>query len=166
MDLLPTPLQRALWLLCLLLASSVSNAKTHPSYLTPKYCDSVVDQFVDSGMRSLDKYVNKNFNPVYKGGIRNTIHFLEQRSAWLNECNDYLKDTAQGSVFFNDEITQDIFVAMHELATELKHVRQGVEYPDDAGNNNPTPFIKRRYETLAQLVDQHHTRMLMKKQFQ
>lgn len=166
MDSLSSTIQRALCLICLLLASSISSAKTHPSYLTPKYCDSLVEQFVDSGMRSLGKYINEHFNPEYKGGIRNTIHFLEQRSEWLNECNDYLLDSGHGHVFYSDKTTREIFEAIDALARELQHVRQGVEYPDDAGNNNPAPFIKGRYETLAQLVDQHHTRMLMKKQFQ
>ncbi|WP_308367832.1 MULTISPECIES: hypothetical protein [unclassified Microbulbifer] len=165
MDTLTFPIQRAFWFLCLLMVSGISNAKTHPSYLTPEYCESLVEQFVGSGMRSLDKYVNENFNPAYRGGIRNTIQFLEQRSAWLKECDDYLIDTAQGNVFYSSEISRKIFTAMDALAKELQHVRQGVEYPDDAGNNNPAPFIKRRYETLAQLVDRHHTRMLMKKQF-
>ncbi|WP_323843923.1 hypothetical protein [Microbulbifer magnicolonia] len=144
----------------------MSNAKTHPSYLTQEYCDSVVEQFVDSGMRSLGKYINEHFNPEYKGGIRNTINFLEQRSTWLNECNEYLLDTGHSHIFYSDKDTREIFAAIDALARELQHVREGVEYPDDAGNNNPAPFIKRRYETLAQLVDQHHTRMLMKKQFQ
>ncbi|MFC6635389.1 hypothetical protein [Microbulbifer taiwanensis] len=166
MDSLPSTIQRALWLTCLLLVSSLCSAKTHPSYLNQDYCDGLVEQFVDSGMRSLGKYINEHFNPEYKGGIRNTIHFLEQRSEWLGECNDYLLDTAQSHVFYNDQNTREIFAAMNALARELQHVREGVEYPDDAGNNNPTPFIKSRYETLAQLVDQHHTRMLMKKQFQ
>lgn len=166
MDTPAFPIQRAFWFLCILMVSDISNAKTHPSYLTPKYCESVVEQFVGSGMRSLDKYVNENFNPAYRGGIRNTIHFLEQRSAWLKECEGYLTDTAQGSVFYSNELSREIFTAMDALAKELQLVRQGVEYPDDAGNNNPTPFIKRRYETLAQLVDRHHTRVLMKKQFQ
>jgi len=166
MDSLPSTIQRTLWLVCLLLASGVSSAKTHPSYLSQEYCDSLVEQFVDSGMRSLDKYINEHFSPEYKGGIRNTIHFLEQRSAWLNECNDYLLDTGKSHVFYSDKTTREIFAAMDALAKELQHVREGVEYRDDAGNDNPTPFIKRRYETLAQLVDQHHTRMLMKKQFQ
>jgi hypothetical protein len=125
-----------------------------------------VEQFVDSGMRSLGKYINENFKPEYKGGIRNTINFLEQRATWLGECNEYLLDTAHNHVFYSEEITRDIFTAIDALAKELQHVREGVEYPDGAGNNNPAPFIKRRYETLAKLVDQHYTRMLMKKQFQ
>lgn len=166
MDPFSSTIQRALWLICLLLASSVSNAKTHPSYLNEKYCSSVVEQFVDSGMRSLGKYINEHFNPAYKGGIRNTIHFLEQRSAWLNECNDYLLDTGHNHIFYSDKNTTAIFAAIDALAKELQHVREGVEYPDGAGNNNPAPFIKSRYETLAQLIDQHHTRMLMRKQFQ
>ncbi|MFV8783087.1 hypothetical protein ACNKU7_11740 [Microbulbifer sp. SA54] len=150
----------------LLLASSLSLAKTHPSYLNTSYCDSVVEQFVDSGMRSLGKYVNDNFKPEYKGGIRNTINFLEQRSAWLKECNDYLLDTGESHIFYSEESTQDIFVAIEALAKELQLVREGVEYPDETGTNNPRPFIKSRFDTLARLVDQHHTRMLMKKQFQ
>ncbi|WP_244506079.1 hypothetical protein [Microbulbifer marinus] len=125
-----------------------------------------MEQFVDSGMRSLGKYVNEHFNPQYKGGIRNTIHFLEQRSAWLNECNDYLLDTGHSHIFYSDQNTKAIFAAIDALAKELQLVRQGVEYPDEAGNNNPAPFIKEHYNTLAKLVDQHHTRMLMKKQFQ
>jgi len=157
---------RASGLLCLLIASNPSSANTHPSYLTEKYCDSVVEQFVDSGMRSLDKYINEHFNPEYKGGIRNTIRFLEQRLEWLNECNDYLTDTTQTHVFHSEDDTQSIFKAINELTRELQHVRAGVEYRDDAGNNNPAPYVKRRYETLAQLVDQHHTRMLIQKQFQ
>lgn len=166
MDFFSSPLQRFLCLLCLLLASGLSHAKSHPSYLTPKYCESVVEQFVDSGMRSLDTYVNEHFDPRYRGGIRNTINFLHQRASWLSECNDYLLDTNQGSVFYSKEITQGIFTAMKALATELQHVREGVEYPDAAGNDNPAPFIKRHYQDLAALVDQHHTHMLMEKQFQ
>ncbi|MFA0810130.1 hypothetical protein [Microbulbifer epialgicus] len=157
---------RATGLLCLLFASTQSIANTHPSYLTEKYCSSVVEQFVDSGMRSLDKYINEHFNPEYKGGIRNTIRFLEQRLEWLSECNNYLKDTAQTYVFHSEDDTQSIFSAITELTRELQHVRSGVEYRDDAGNNNPAPYVKRRFEALAQLVDRHHTRMLMKKQFQ
>ncbi|AMX02748.1 hypothetical protein [Microbulbifer thermotolerans] len=159
-------IKRVLWFACLLLVSSVSNAKTHPSYLSEEYCDGLVEQFIDSGMRSLGKYINEHFSPEYKGGIRNTIHFLEQRSAWLGECNDYLLDTGKNYLFYSEKTTNDIFAAIDALAKELQHVRQGVEYPDETGNNNPTPFIKRRYETLAKLIDQHHTRMLMKKQFQ
>ena len=143
-----------------------SNAKTHPSYLTDSYCDSLVEQFVDSGMRSLGKYVNENFNPQYKGGIRNTINFLNQRSEWLGECDAYLTDTANSRVFHDEQNTKAIFTAMQALAKELQLVREGVEYPDESGVNNPQPFIKSRFDTLAELVDQHHTRMLMKKQFQ
>lgn len=154
-----------LWLVCLLIISGTSYAKPHPSYLSQKYCDSLVEQFVDSGMRSLGTYINDHFDPKYRGGIRNTINFLEQRSEWLGECNDYLLDTQGSHVFYSDKSTQDIFAAMSALAKELQLVREGVEYPDDAGNNNPMPFIRGRYETLAELVDQHHTRMLMKKQF-
>ncbi|KUJ80219.1 hypothetical protein AWR36_014505 [Microbulbifer flavimaris] len=160
------PLQRALCFLCLLFICGNSNAKTHPSYLTPAYCDGLVEQFVDSGMRSLGTYVNEHFNPEYRGGIRNTIHFLDQRIEWLNECNDYLLDTNKSTVFYSEKLTRDIFAAIQALSRELQHVRQGVEYPDDTGANNPAPFIKERYVELAELVDQHHTRMLMKKQFQ
>lgn len=146
--------------------SGTAAAKTHPSYLTDSYCNSVVEQFVDSGMRSLGKYINENFKPEYKGGIRNTINFLNQRSEWLGECDVYLIDTAHSHVFHEKKNTKDIFDAMQALAKELQLVREGVEFPDEAGNNNPHPFVKSRYETLAKLVDQHHTRMLMKKQFQ
>ena len=141
-------------------------AKTHPSYLTGNYCDTLVEQFVDSGMRSLGKYVNENFNPQYRGGIRNTINFLNQRSDWLGECDAYLSDTASTRIFHDDENTKAIFDAMQALAKELQLVRDGVEFPDETGVNNPKPFIKNRFDTLAELVDQHHTRMLMKKQFQ
>ncbi|WP_193165379.1 hypothetical protein [Microbulbifer hainanensis] len=166
MEFLTRPYQRALCFVCLLLISGASTAKTHPSYLSPKYCESVAEQFVDSGMRSLGKYVNENFNPEFKGGIRNTVDFLNQRSDWLSECDDYLADTSKDRIFYSPKLTKKIFSAITELSRELQHVREGVEYPDDAGNNNPTPFIKQRYDTLAKLVDQYHTRMLMKKQFQ
>ncbi|WP_242523829.1 hypothetical protein [Microbulbifer salipaludis] len=147
-------------------ATTTATAKTHPSYLTDSYCNSLVEQFVDSGMRSLGKYVNENFKPQYKGGIRNTINFLNQRAEWLGECDAYWADTASTRVFFDEKNTKAIFDAMQALAKELQMVREGVEYPDETGANNPRPFIKSRYDTLAQLVDQHHTRMLMKKQFQ
>ena len=149
-----------------LLVSGNASANVHPSYLTQSYCDGLVEQFVDSGMRSLGKYVNENFKPEYKGGIRNTINFLKQRSEWLSECNAYLKDTASTHVFHDEKNTKDIFTAIDALAKELQLVREGVEYPDESGANNPHPFIKSRYETLATLMDQHHTRILMKKQFQ
>lgn len=159
-------ISKSVLMIGLLLVSSVSLAKAHPSYLNTSYCDSVVEQFVDSGMRSLGKYVNDNFKPEYKGGIRNTINFLQQRSAWLKECNDYLLDTGESYIFYSEDSTKDIFAAIDGLSKELQLVREGVEYPDETGANNPRPFIKSRYDTLAQLVDQHHTRMLMKKQFQ
>ncbi|WP_241301348.1 hypothetical protein [Microbulbifer elongatus] len=150
----------------ILLSSGNAAANAHPSYLTESYCDGLVEQFVDSGMRSLGKYVNENFKPEYKGGIRNTINFLKQRSEWLSECDAYLKDTASVHVFHDEKNTKDIFAAIDALAKELQLVREGVEYPDESGANNPHPFIKSRYETLAELMDQHHTRILMKKQFQ
>ncbi|WP_221296187.1 hypothetical protein [Microbulbifer hydrolyticus] len=148
------------------LCATTATAKAHPSYLTESYCNTLVEQFVDYGMRSLGKYVNENFKPQYKGGIRNTINFLNQRSEWLGECDAYLADTAQTRIFYDEQNTKAIFDAMKDLAKELQLVRDGVEYPDETGANNPRPFIKSRYETLATLVDQHHTRMLMKKQFQ
>lgn len=147
-------------------ATTSATAKTHPSYLTDSYCNTLVEQFVDSGMRSLGKYVNENFKPQYKGGIRNTINFLNQRSEWLGECDAYLADTARAHLFHDEQNTKAIFDAMQALAKELQMVREGVEYPDETGSNNPRPFIVSRFETLAELVDQHHTRMLMKKQFQ
>ena len=153
-------------MISLLALGGTAQAKSHPSYLNDSYCDSLVEQFVDSGMRSLGKYINENFKPEYKGGIRNTINFLNQRSEWLGECNDYLNDTTQNYVFHDEKNTKAIFDAMNALAKELQLVREGVEYPDGAGNNNPRPFVKSRFDTLAKLVDQHHTRMLMKKQFQ
>lgn len=160
------PLKAAMMTSLVALCSMPVSAKTHPSYLTESYCDGLVEQFVDSGMRSLGKYVNENFKPEYKGGIRNTINFLNQRAEWLGECDDYLSDTANSRIFYDANNTKAIFDAMKDLAKELQLVREGVEYPDDSGVNNPRPFIKSRYETLATLVDQHHTRLLMKKQFQ
>ncbi|QKX17992.1 hypothetical protein HUW35_14020 [Microbulbifer sp. YPW1] len=160
------PLKAAMMTSLIALCSTSVSAKTHPSYLTESYCDGLVEQFVDSGMRSLGKYVNENFKPEYKGGIRNTINFLNQRAEWLGECDEYLNDTANSRIFYDDKNTKAIFDAMKELAKELQLVREGVEYPDESGTNNPRPFIKSRYETLATLVDQHHTRLLMKKQFQ
>ncbi|WGL17383.1 hypothetical protein PVT68_03575 [Microbulbifer bruguierae] len=158
---LTTVMMAGLMALC-----GIAEAKEHPSYLSQSYCDSVVEQFVESGMRSLGKYINDNFSLEYKGGIRNTVNFLNQRSEWLSECNDFLRDTSSSYVFYNEENTKDIFDAINALAKELQLVREGVEYPDESGNNNPHPFIKGRFDTLAKLMDQHHTRILMKKQFQ
>lgn len=150
---------------CLFTAGNAGATSSHPAYLNDAYCESLVEQFVDSGMRSLGKYINENFKPEYKGGIRNTINFLNQRAEWLGECDSYLSDTADSRIFFDEKNTTAIFEAMDALAKELQLVREGVEYPDAAGNNNPRPFIKSRFDTLATLVDQHHTRILMKKQF-
>jgi len=150
----------------LLAFSCLSQANTYPSFLTNDYCDGLVEQFVDNEMRKLSKYVNENFNPEFTGGIRNTVNFLNQQIEWLNECNSYLLDTEKSYVFYSEKSTDDIFAAMNALAKELQLVREGVEFPDETGVNNPHPFIKGRFETLANLVDQHHTRMLMKKQFQ
>ncbi|WP_105104419.1 hypothetical protein [Microbulbifer pacificus] len=150
---------------CVFAAGNASATSSHPAYLNDAYCESLVEQFVDSGMRSLGKYINENFKPEYKGGIRNTINFLNQRAEWLGECDAYLSDTASSRVFYDEKNTKAIFEAMDALAKELQLVREGVEYPDAAGNNNPRPFIKSRFDTLAKLVDQHHTRILMKKQF-
>ncbi|WOX05361.1 hypothetical protein [Microbulbifer pacificus] len=150
---------------CFFTTINANATSSHPAYLDDAYCDSVVEQFVDSGMRSLGKYINENFKPEYKGGIRNTINFLNQRAEWLGECDSYLKDTADSRIFYDEKNTKDIFEAIEALAKELQLVREGVEYPDAVGNNNPRPFVKSRFDTLAKLVDQHHTRMLMKKQF-
>ncbi|WP_288129509.1 hypothetical protein [Microbulbifer sp.] len=149
----------------LLAISGLAQANTHPSYLTDSYCDSLVEQFIGPGMRSLGKYVNEDFNPVYTGNIRNTINYLDQRAEWLAECNGYLKDTNDTYVFYTEKSTEEIFTAIKALRKELQLVREGVEFPDETGADNPKPFIKNRFDTLAQLVDQHHTRMLMKKQF-
>ncbi|QIL89434.1 hypothetical protein GNX18_06395 [Microbulbifer sp. SH-1] len=159
-----TPLVAAA-IACFIATGKAGATSSHPAYLNDAYCESLVEQFVDSGMRSLGKYINENFKPEYKGGIRNTINFLNQRAEWLGECDSYLSDTADSRVFHDEQNTKAIFEAMDALAKELQLVREGVEYPDAAGNNNPRPFVKSRFDTLAKLVDQHHTRMLMKKQF-
>ncbi|GAA5525599.1 hypothetical protein Maes01_02170 [Microbulbifer aestuariivivens] len=159
-------LQRTLCLLSLLIFCSASYAKPHPPYLTESYCEGLVEQFVGSSMRSLNSYVNQHFNLEYRGGIRNTIHFLDQRIEWLTECNDYLEDTSESTVFYNEGLTQDIFAAIQALSRELQHVQDGVEYSDETGTNNPTPFIKQRYDELAQLVERYHTRVLLDKQFE
>lgn len=166
MDIFSSHTRRIFWFLCLLLSASAASASKHPSYLSPKYCDGLVQQFVDSGMRSLGKYVNEHFDPQYRGGIRNTVHFLQQRSSWISECDAYLQDTANAHAFYNRQLTTEILAAMDALAKELQLVRDGVEFSDETGVNNPAPFIKERYQKLAALVDEHHTRYLMQKQFQ
>ena len=143
-----------------------ANTGNYPAYLNEAYCTDLTDQFIDSGMRSLEKYVNDHFRPDRRRGISNTISFLDKRGEWLGECNAYLLDVKKSNVFYNEQTTDEIFMAMQALARELKHVKDGVEYPDALGQNNPQPHIRSRFQVLAKAVDKHYTVRLMQKQFQ
>lgn len=146
---------------CLKEQAQTANKMTFSSYLTWSYCDEVRMEFMTSSMRSLQNYKEKNLNPKYKGGMRNTKKFIEQRSEWLKECDQYLSMTKKTRIFADDKTTEDIFSGMKSVSNELAGLIDGVKYSVSIGSD-PGAVTKEKFETLFKLVDDHKTLMHLK----
>ncbi len=138
-----------------------SLGKTFPSYLTWAYCDDLRMEFMTSTMRSLEKYKDQNLTPKFKGPLKNTKTFIEQRKEWLGECDSYLSATKNKRIFEDDKSTEEIFDAMDAVTTELDELIAGVHY-DASSGEDPSAVTKDKFNSLFKTVDDHKTLMHLK----
>lgn len=141
--------------------AEAKHSKTFPSYLSWSYCDDIRMEFMTSAMRSLESYRSKHLDVRYKGAMRNTKQFINQRQAWLSECNEYLSLTGKGRIFNDRKTTDEIFYAMNDVKDELDALISGSTYSADFGSDS-TEFIAEKFDTLFKLVDDHKAIMHLK----
>ena len=141
-------------------AEKANNVK-FASYLSWEYCDDIRMEFMTSGMRSLEDYQTKHFNPKFKGGMRNTRNFLNQRKEWLQECDTYLSLTTKGRIFDDEKTTKQIFAKIDTLTKELGDLIAGVTYSSSFGQDS-TEVVGEKFQDLFVTVDDHKTLMHMK----
>ncbi len=146
---------------CLKEQAETVKGEKFPSYLTWAYCDDLRMEFMTSTMRSLENYKEKNLNPKYKGPLRNTKSFIEQRKEWLQECDSYITATKKKRIFEDDKSTKEIFDAMDNVTQELGSLIAGVQYDASAGED-PSAVTKDKFDRLFKTVDDHKTLMHLK----
>lgn len=138
-----------------------ANNITFSGYLSWQYCDDIRMDFMTTSMRSLENYQTKHFNPKYKGGMRNTKNFLEQRKAWLQECDTYLRLTEKGRIFDDEKTTKQIFAKMDAVTKELDDLLSGITYTSSFGQD-ASAVVGDKFQDLFKTVDDHKTLMHMK----
>jgi hypothetical protein len=146
---------------CLKEQAETLNNKEFPSYLTWAYCDDIRMEFMTTTMRSLESYKEKNLNPKFKGGLRNTKNFIDQRKEWLQECDQYLSMTKKKRIFEDDKATDEIFGAMDSVTKELAGLIAGVRYDSAVGDDSST-VTRDKFDRLFKTVDDHKTLMHLK----
>lgn len=144
-------------------ASATYNAD-FPSYLSWKFCEDTKLAFVDSDVSSLENYRNTRLDTQYKGSMNNIKKFVEQRKAWLTECDDYMKKTNHGRIFKDQATTEQVFAAMDEIAKELNRAIKGVTYIA-VGGQDDNAIIATKFDHLFKLVDDHRAVMMLQGQF-
>ncbi len=135
-----------------------------PGYLSRKYCRDIATEFMTTSMKSLQSYRFKHLETKHRGGMRNTVRFIEQRQDWLKECDQYLKYTDYGRLFKDAKTTEGIFAAMASVSAELASLVEGVTYTDELGDVS-TEVAADKFDQLFKLVDNHKTLMQLKGQF-
>lgn len=146
---------------CLKEKAETEHNTKFPSYLSWAYCDDIRMEFMTSTMRSLESYKEKNLDPKYKGPLRNTKSYIEQRKDWLKECDQYLTYTKEKRIFEDDKSTKEIFSAIDEVTNELDSLIAGVRY-DAALSEDATAVTKDKFDRLFKTVDDHKTLMHLK----
>ena len=141
-------------------AEKLNNVQ-YPSYLTWAYCDEIRMEFMTRTMRSLESYKDKNLNPKFKGPLRNTKAFINQRREWLQECDSYLSQTREKRIFEDDKSTKEIFAAIDAVNDELDNLIAGVRYDSSADGDSATE-TRKKFEQLFKTVDDHKTLMHLK----
>ncbi|VUD68929.1 hypothetical protein TDB9533_04289 [Thalassocella blandensis] len=129
-----------------------------PGYLTFKYCDSIAMDFMTSTMRSLQNYRDNHLESKYKGPLKNTKAYLEQREDWLKECDDYLVKTKNIRIFNDDKTTKQIFATIDAVEEEFEALINGVTYSAD----NQFVVINDRFDNLFKQVEDHKHLMHLK----
>jgi hypothetical protein len=126
-----------------------------PSYLNAKFCETTSVDFLLRDYKSFDKYRNNRLMTGHKGGLNNIRKMLDQRKEWLTECDDYLRLTEQGRVFYNAQTTKTIFAAMDKLSEQLNSlVYNGSK---DVIVTNGLDIAEQDFDNLLRLLDQHKT---------
>lgn len=126
-------------------------------YLTLKYCDDLVGEFMSTDINNIQNYSSKHFNTKYKGPVKNMIKFLEQRKAWLMECEVYTSLTYERPLFIKKETNDKIFAQMNSIIDELKAVVAGSTYSSDTGDGT-VEVVQGKFESLYKIVDIHKSR--------
>lgn len=140
-------------------AEAAHNVK-FPSYLTWAYCDDIRMEFMTSTMRSLESYKDKNLNPKFKGPLRNTKSYIEQRKEWLQECDTYLTYTKEKRIFEDEKSTKEIFTAMDAVTKELDSLISSTSAT--VASEEATAVTRDRFDRLFKTVDDHKTLMHLK----
>lgn len=144
---------------CLRGKAEAANKVTFPAYLTFKYCENITTDFMSSTVRSLDSYRSKHFNTKFKGPLKNTRGYLQQRREWLKECDDYLTKTKDVRVFEDDKTTQQIFALIDSVDSEFTALINGASYGSEA---EAKAVMDEKIDTLFKIVDDHKTIMHLK----
>ncbi|WP_041522610.1 hypothetical protein [Gilvimarinus agarilyticus] len=133
-----------------------------PSYLNAKFCETTSVDFLLRDYASLEKYRNERLPTGHKGGMNNIRKMLEQRKEWLIECDDYLRLTEQGRVFYNAETTKSIFAAIDKVTAELN----GLVYngSQDVIVSNGLDIAEQDFDQMLSTLDQHKTNLQLRGQ--
>ena len=130
-----------------------------PKYLTWEYCDSITMEFMTGAVRSLDNYRTNHLSTRFKGPLRNTKSFIEQRKIWLEECDEYLTVTKELRVFEDEKTTKAIFASMDSVTSELGALINGASYSSMEDENL---VINEKFDDLFKRIDDHKTLMHLK----
>jgi hypothetical protein len=144
-------------------ASAIHNVQ-FPSYLTWKFCADTRMAFVESDVASLERYRRASLDTQNKGGMYNIKNFIEQRKAWLAECDDYMNKTEYGRIFKDGATTEKVFAAMEAVSAELGRAIKGVTYVA-SGDQDENAIIASKFDQLFKLVDDHKAVMMLEGQF-
>lgn len=136
-------------------------SKKFPSYLSWKYCDGLKHDFMTVDLNSLQAYSSKHFNTKYKGPIKNIIKLIDQRKAWLSECDSYVSATRGDRVFYDEKTTAAVFKQMDQITRELNDVLSGVRYSSALGDGTQE-IVQERFEALFVSIDNHKNLMHLK----
>ncbi|WP_049723778.1 hypothetical protein [Gilvimarinus polysaccharolyticus] len=133
-----------------------------PSYMTAKFCETTSVDFLLRDYASLQKYRTERLPTGHKGGMNNIRKMLDQRKEWLVECDDYLRLTGQGRVFYNAETTKTVFDAMDKVTKELNAlVYNGSQ---EVIVTNGIDIIEQDFDKMLSEMDQHKTNLQLRGQ--
>lgn len=150
--------------LCAVFASGTVEADGDlPSYLNGKYCSDLKRDFITTTIGSLKSYRQQQLESQHRGGMNNIRNVVQQQEAWLQECDQYLKNSQRNRIFQDDKTTRNIFEAMTSVTEELDALIKGITYSTEAGSK-PTDVAAEKFDQLFKLVDDHQTLMLLRGQ--
>ncbi|MGQ9427551.1 hypothetical protein ACXYTJ_04310 [Gilvimarinus sp. F26214L] len=144
-------------------ATAQSNVE-FASYLSWKFCEDTKLSFMQSDVPSLKNFRNTRLDTQYKGRIRNIKTFVDQRKAWLMECDGYMTQTNHGRIFGDEATTTKLFAAMDAMSTELGKAIKGVTYVA-SGDQDENAIIASKFDSFFKLMDDHRAVMSLKGQF-